>query len=124
MEENNMEESKKGIYFREKIGKYQAQYWNKDLKTTISIGTFNTEQEAIDARAKYIRDVFDGIVDDSLPKTKMLPKGVSEANSKYRANLQFWVGKNKNKMINVYIGVFNTPEEASEQRKQYILSLL
>lgn len=119
-----MEENKKGIYFNKKFNKYIAQYWNKSLKKTIAIGTFDSEKEAIDARAKYIRDVYDGIINDSLPKTKMLPKGISESNSKYKAIVQFWTGKSKNKKITIYIGCYDTPEEAEIQRKQFILNLI
>ena len=119
-----MADNKKGIYFKKKLNKYSAQYWNKDLKKTISIGTFDSEQEAINTRAKYIRDVYDGIINDSLPKTKMLPKGISEANSKYRAIVQFWAGKYKDKKITIYIGCYDTPEEAEIQRKQFLLNLI
>ena len=122
--DSKMEENKKGIYFNKRLNKYAAQYWNKSLKRTISIGTFDSEQEAIDARAKYIRDVYDGIVNDSLPKTKMLPKGILEVNSKYKALVQFWSGKYKDKKINIYVGSYDTPEEAETQRKQFILNLI
>lgn len=123
-----MTENKKGIYYNKKTGKFTAQYWNKDLKTTISIGTiFDTEEEAIDARAKYIRDVHDGIIDDSLPRTSGLPKGiwhVLPSKTKYKAALQFYYGKNNNKKCNVHIGTYDTVEEAVEARKQFILRLL
>lgn len=122
--DSKMEENKKGIYFNRRLNKYVAQYWNKNLKRTISIGTFDSEQEAIDVRAKHIRDVYDGIINDSLPKTKMLPKGISESNSRYRAIVQLWTGKYKDKKITIYVGSYDTPEEAEIQREQFILNLI
>ena len=54
----------------------------------------------------------------------MLPKGISEVNSKYRAIVQFWTGKYKDKKITIYVGYYDTPEEAEIQRKQFLLNLI
>lgn len=122
-----MEESKKGTYFKKKTGKFVAQYWNKDLKSTIAIGSFDTEEEAILARASHIRNVYDGIVDDSLPRTQGLPKGITyviPGRTRFQASLQFYYGKNNDKKCDVHIGTYDTQEEAVEARKQFILGLL
>lgn len=117
----------KGIYQHVRTGKWVAQYWNKDLKTTICIGAnYETQKEAIDARARYVTNVYDGIIDDSLPRTKGYPKGIAEItrSNKYKAVLQFWHGKYNDKKTSVYIGSYETIEEAVEARKKYILDLL
>lgn len=124
-----MEKNKKGVCLKKVRGtdesKYQAQYWNKELKTMIYIGLFDTEEEAIKARNEHITKVYDGLIDDSLPKTKGLPKGICEVhNGTYKAGIQFLHGKYKDKHVKVHIGTYETIEEAVEARKTFINSLL
>lgn len=118
----------KGITYNTRTEKYVAQYWSKDLKTTINIGSnFNTQAEAIEARARHLMGVYDGTIDDSLPKTKGLPKGIAEVPGsviKYKAMLQYYYGKYNDKKVNTYIGIYDTVEEAEAARKQFILELL
>ena len=115
----------KGVYYNVRTGKYVAQYWSKDLKTTICIGTtYNTQVEALEAKAKHLMGVYDGTIDDTAPKTKGLPKGISEKNNRYQARVQSWHGKNNSIQTQIYIGVFDTIDEAVEARKKFILDLL
>lgn len=116
----------RGIYIsKRRPDKFAAQYWNKDLKTTIYIGQFDTIEEAIIARDKYIVSVYEGLTDDSIPKTKELPKGIWETSSgSYGANIQVLHGKNKLKHAKIHIGSYKTIDEAVEKRKEFILKLL
>lgn len=104
--------------------KFIAQYFNKDLKRTIYIGQFDNLEDAIIARANHIRDVHDGVIDDSLPKKTILPKGVVVLSSgNYNTFVQYWYGLNKLKMHNCNIGTFPTIEEAVKAREDFIKSL-
>lgn len=121
-----MLENRKGVYFNRRSQKWTAQYWSKDLKRSIAIGTYDTQEQAIEARSRHITNVYDGLIDDSLPKTKGLPKGIKyvPTGNKYSASVQYVSGKWKNKHHNIYLGVYDTIEEAVEGRKQFILGLL
>lgn len=104
--------------------KFVAQYFNKDLKRTIYIGQFDNLEDAIIARANHIRDVHDGVIDDSLPKTPNLPKGIRLVRSgRYFAFIQYWYGLNKLKMHRCTVGTFPTIEEAVKAREDFIKSL-
>jgi len=104
--------------------KWLAQYWNKELKTTIHIGQFDTAEIAAQKRQEYIKKVSDGVIDDSLPKTKGLPKGVKTDGKKFYSSLQFLHGIKKEKRVNAHIGTFDTVEEAVEGRRKFIEGLL
>lgn len=109
-------------------GKFVAQYWNKDLKKYFYIGQADTIEEAVAMRNEHIAKVYSGDIDDSVPKTKGLPKGICETERKtmlnrYIASLQFLHGKNKDKHVNVHIGMYDTIEEAVQARLDFIESL-
>lgn len=118
--------STKGTYFNKRMNKWVAQYWNKELKQNIAIGTYDTQEDAREARIRHIAGVYDGVIDNSLPKTKGLPKGVTHVptGNKYAASVQYAYGKWKNKYHRAHIGVYDTIEEAQEARTQFILGLL
>lgn len=105
-----------GITYSKKHNKWIAQYWNKELKTTVRIGTYDTEEEAIEAKENSTKDTKD--------KSLNLAKGVCITKSgKFRACIQFWYGKNKEKKHNSHLGSFNTEEEAVQARIDFINSL-
>ena len=115
----------KGITFnRHNQNKVIAQYFNKELSTTIYIGQFNNIEDAVIARANHIRDVHDGIIDDSLPKTPNLPKGIRLSSSgRYFTFVQYWYGVNKDKIHRYTVGTFDTIDEAVKAREDFIKSL-
>lgn len=115
----------KGISKNNRTNRFTAQYLNKDLNRTIYIGSYDTIEEAVNAREEHITKVYDGVIDDSKPKTKGLPKGICDRpNGTYIAGIQFWYGKYKDKIHKSHIGTFETIEEAVEARKNFILNLL
>lgn len=64
-------------------------------------------------------------MNDTIPKRKQLPKGVSETLSgKYSACIQFHHGKNLDKHHSSVIGIFESIKEAVEARKNFITKLL
>lgn len=105
-------------------GRYTAQYWNKVLKRNIYIGKFDTPEEAEYHRMLHLAKVFDGEIDDSIPKERALPKGIDERHNKYRALICFTSGFRNKHTKTIHVGTFNTIDEAVEARKQFILKLL
>ena len=127
MENNKTDRSGTGhrgvMIDKRRPGKFVASYFNKHLQRTIYIGSFDTIDEAVVERANYIRDVYDGLIDESLYRTKGFPKGVSKKSNKYQSIVTYSSGKNKDKYISHYIGVFDTIDEAVKAREDFIKSL-
>ena len=121
----------KGITTSKKSpGKYIAQYWSKELNTNIYIGKFSTVNEAVEARKNHIVAVHDGDIDDSLPRTKGLPKGIAfqkrgeNSKGRYLSRLQiFHKGKIKDQHVTIHIGSFDTVKEAVQARLDFIENL-
>lgn len=115
----------KGIYFNTRMNKWYAQYWNKDLKKTFFIGTYNTKEEAISSRQEYLSKIYDGELIET-ERILKLPKGIKiTRNGKYSPSIQISKsGRIKNIHTTIYLEVCDTVEEAVERRKQFILKLL
>lgn len=113
----------KGVTKKED-GRYIAQYWNKELAKTIYIGSYDTADEASHARAWHLTKLYDGLIDDSIPRVREYPKGISERHRKYRALIHIYHGYNNKKTSTIPIGTFDTVEEAVDARKEFILKLL
>lgn len=114
----------KGI-LTNKDGRFVAYYWNKSLKKSIYIGTYDTIEEAEYERNFYIAKVYDGEIDETLPKTHGLPKGVYKTThgSKYASNITMRSLKG-DRILTRYIGAYETPEEAAEARTEFIMGLI
>lgn len=118
----------KGIGFNKRSGKFLAQFWDSNTKHIKCIGLYDTVDEAILAREEFITNhlLYNGQV---LKKVNKYPKGIQAYSTKkkglrYRADFNVLWGKYNNKMVTVFIGIFNSMEEAVEARKQFILKLL
>jgi hypothetical protein len=104
-------------------GKVIAQFWDVRTKHNKIIGVFDTEAEAKIARDTFITNLnrYNGQV---LPKVKLLPKGiqlnVGKKKTSFRADICMTHGVHKVKTVTIYLGSFNTLQEAIDKRKQYI----
>ncbi len=93
-----------------KSGKYQVKLRSKKYGTQKYVGQFNTINEAVLARDKFIVDNYHDFT------AGILPRGITRINGKYSASFTF---KNKDE----FIGNFISLSDAVEARNKFIDSL-
>jgi len=104
-------------------GKFIAQYWCTINKHNKALGRFDTVEEAVKARNKFIKQVENGTAVVKKIDRK-LPKGVwRNGNRNYSAVIQFLYGKHGMNHHKSYLGSFSTVEEAVKARLDFIESL-
>lgn len=104
-------------------GKVVAQFWDVTTKHNKIIGIYNTEKEAVDAKNNFIENLtkYNGKV---LPKVKTSPKGirinVGKKKTSYKSEVCIAHGVHKITTTTIYLGSFNTLQEAIDARKKFI----
>lgn len=107
-------------------GRFIAQYWSTALQETVYIGMYNSEEEAITERTKYITSIYDGEINEAEVKENRLPKGVSARRGRFRSAVSICYGMagRDRRSTTIPIGTFDTVEEAVVARETFILNLL
>jgi hypothetical protein len=112
---------------KRKPGKYIAQYYDTTSKCMKFIGVYDTVEEAVKGRTEFVEMVrkHNFVVQ---PIKRELPKGVIarklKDKTKYVSQVVVLYGKDKLKNATIYLGMYNTPEEAYNVRKTYLLNLI
>lgn len=116
-----------GISLSKKTNKLVAQFWDTTTKFNKVIGHYDTVEEAVKARNLFIKNL--KRVNGSIqPLNRNLPKGVMLVKRKtkpgYKSEICCLHGKNKDKVTTIYLGIFDTINEAKDARTTYINKLL
>jgi len=97
-------------------GKYQVRIWSRKDQKTINTGIYNTIEEAIKGRDRWVVANYDKV-------EGYLPRGLTKAKASGRFTAQLSIGKGIT-ATTVHIGTFPSIDKAMEARRNYILSLL
>lgn len=102
----------KSVYLRkEKLTKkYSVNVHSKKYDKNLHVGYFDTIEEAVIARDKFVVENYNDLT------AGYLPRGMSKNGKNYRVDFQF-------KGQEEYLGTFETIKEAVEFRNKYIDSL-
>lgn len=99
----------KSIY-KYKYNKFSVSFYSKKYKKNFHVGYYNSIEEAVKERDKFIIEN----IDDKLEG--YMPRGLTKMNKYYKADFHF-------KGEREYMGTFDTMQEAISARNKYIDSL-
>jgi uncharacterized protein YhbP (UPF0306 family) len=116
-----------GIYKHKNTNKFIAQFWDVRTKHNKIIGSYNSVEEAINARSEYVEKLLkSGNV--VKPINRGLPKGIMIANNKkgvkYKSEICFVSGKRKEKVNTIYLGTYESIDDAYNARKSFLEKLM
>lgn len=102
----------KSVYFNKnkKVRVYSVNIHSKKYDKNLHVGYYDTIEEAIIARDKFVVDNYHDLT------SGYLPRGMTKNGKKYRVDFTF-------KGQEEYLGTFETIKEAVEFRNKYIDSL-
>lgn len=104
-------------YILESKGYYMVKFYNPLTKLTNHIGTFNSFNEAYSEYGKYQSNFYSD-------KKYLLPKSINLISSTGKFRVGFNVKRSNGRFGSIYIGTYNTLEEADKAKKDFITSII